>query len=81
MNIYRQTFYCACPNNGRVIKYKLKIRSKDTILVEHIQTACALFKSDFHEKIADELFRRFGGKQTIKAKHHGTPIETRRGWE
>lgn len=80
MNIYRQQFVSHCPNNGLHIIYSLEIQSSEVIHVEHIVTATRLMADSFHEDIADELFSRFGGKQTLRAHHHGVDIETRRGF-
>ncbi|CAN7642646.1 hypothetical protein [Paraburkholderia terricola] len=80
MNIYRCRFVSACPNNNSPIIYDLTIESQTMVHVEHITTACAMHKSAFHEAIADDLFERFGGHQTLTAHHHGVDIETRRGF-
>lgn len=80
MNKYTHTFVSACPNNGRQIIYTLEIVVPDSrmIQVEHIVTACALHKEGYHEKIAADLFARFGGQHNLKAHHHGVDIETTR---
>lgn len=80
MNRYSRIFVAACPNNGESIIYSLTIETKERMIqVEHIVTATALIKQGFHEQIADELHRRFGGRQTLQAHHHGVDIETVRG--
>lgn len=77
MNIYRRQFVATCPNNGEAIIYSLTIEAGDRMIqVEHICTATALIKQGFHEQIADELHRRFGGRQVLRAHHHGVDIET-----
>jgi len=77
MNVYSRSFAAACPNNGEQIIYALRIETDDRMIqVEHIITATALIKEGFHEQIADQLFMRFGGRQTLKAHHHGVDIET-----
>lgn len=76
MNIYRHQFVSHCPNNDEAIVYTLAIETNDVIYVEHITTAAALHKRAFHEAIADDLFSRFGGRQTLRAHHHGVDIET-----
>jgi hypothetical protein len=77
MNIYRRQFVAACPNNNESIIYNLAIEAGSRkIPVEHIVTATALIKVGFHEEIADELMRRFGGRQVLRAHHHGVDIET-----
>ncbi len=78
-NTYKHTFVVECPNNGKLIIYSLSIATEQTIMVEHIMTACGLFKSGYHEDIADQLHERFGGHQVITANHHGVQIETVRG--
>lgn len=80
MNIYRHQFISSCPNNKRAIIYQLEIQAEKMIMVEHIVTACQLHQQGYQEPIADELFARFGGRQIIKAHHHGVDIETRRGF-
>lgn len=75
-NIYRHDFFSVCPENKRPILYNLEIRSETMIRVEHIVVACQLYQQEFHEKIADDLFSRFGQTQILKAHHHGVDIET-----
>ncbi|TDV06024.1 hypothetical protein [Paraburkholderia caballeronis] len=79
-NIYRHQFVSLCPNNERPIVYELTIETEAVIQVEHIVTAVALHRRAYHEAIADELHARFDGRQTIRARHHGVDIETRRGF-
>jgi hypothetical protein len=81
VNIYRHQFVSNCPNNGQAIIYALTIETDRVIYAEHITIAAALRNRSFHEAIADDLFARFGGKQTLTAHHHGVDIETRRGFE
>lgn len=78
MNIYRRQFVATCPNNGEAIIYDLTIQVPidRMIHVEHIVTATKLIRQGFHEQIADELHRRFGGRQALRAHHHGVDIET-----
>jgi len=79
-NRYMHRFVATCPNNGAMIVYDLVIETADKMIqVEHITTATALIKQGYHEQIADELHRRFGGRQTLRAHHHGVDIETVRG--
>jgi hypothetical protein len=51
------------------------------IPVEHIVTATGMIKKGFHEEIADQLHTQLGGRQILKAHHHGVDIETVRGGE
>lgn len=81
MNTYRHTFVATCPSDGDSIVYKLEIKSRETILVEHIKTATALIKKGYHEEIAASLYERFGGEQRITAEHQGVQIETLRAME
>lgn len=78
MNYYRHRFATLCPNNGISVTYHLEIASPTVIMAEAIVSACKVEQS-FHEKLADELHRKFGGYQTLRAHHHGVYIETRRG--
>ncbi|AOR76511.1 hypothetical protein [Novosphingobium resinovorum] len=75
MNIYVHRFTSKCPSNGALISYKLEIRSNDVIMVEEIITACAV-ESTYHESLADILYARFGGQQSMIAFHHGVCIQT-----
>jgi hypothetical protein len=76
VNIYTHRFTAKCPNNSRVVTYNLTIESHDTIMVESLQSEILNFDIGYHEQIADKLFERFGGRQTITAHHHGTHITT-----
>jgi hypothetical protein len=76
LNTYRYTFACACPANDEAIIYSLELCSRDRIMVEHIKIACALHKKTYHEDIAADLHKRFGGRLVLKANHHGVDIET-----
>lgn len=79
MNIYTCRFEADCPNNSLHIAYTLRIETLEMIQVERIVAATALIKRGYHEQIADELHCRFGGRQVLKAHHHGVDIETIRG--
>lgn len=79
MNIYRHWFSCKCPNDGRRIDYHFELRTQKMIPVEQIISVCSNFTVGFHESIADSLHRWFKGKQTLRARHQGIEIETRRG--
>jgi hypothetical protein len=46
------------------------------IQVEDIIDAVMLLNRGFHEEIADQLHREFGGQQTLTANHHGVSIRT-----
>ncbi len=76
MNIYTQRFTSKCAANDRTVHYTLVIESQETIMVEEIQRAVAGMPLGYHEKFADDLFARFGGRQTMTAHHHGTDITT-----
>lgn len=76
MNIYTQHWTALCANNDRQVCYTLVIESRTTIMVEDIQAEVAKLSSGYHERFADDLFARFGGRQTISAHHHGTDITT-----
>lgn len=80
INIYEHQFISTCPENGKPIIYSLRIETTGRMIhVEHIVTATAMIKSGYHETIADELYRRFAGKQVLKAHHYGVDITTERG--
>lgn len=76
MNIYKRKFIATCPNNGEHISYELTIETNVKIMVEHIVAATKMIKSGYHEDIADNLLKTFGGKQVLKAHHHEVDIET-----
>jgi hypothetical protein len=78
MNIYRHTFAAVWPADGEAIIYRLELRSRSMIHVEHIKTATALIKQGWHEQIADSLSETLGGDQSIIATHQGVEIETLR---
>lgn len=78
MNTYTTEFFCACPNNGIRVKYKLKIETTDTVAVEQLVAQIESLDQLFHEEIADALIASFGGKQTLVADHHSVTIETMR---
>ena len=78
MNAYSTEFFATCPNNGIRIKYHLRIQTYETLAVEAILAALEATSEGFHEEVADELFARFGGVQTLVADHHGVTIETTR---
>lgn len=78
MNVYTTRFFSICPNNGGRIEYEVSIESEKVIQVEDIIDAVMLFDRGFHEEIADQLFREFGGRQTLTADHHGVTIRSNR---
>ena len=78
MNTYKSEFFCVCPINNVRIRYRLEIVTEEIIPVEHILEQFARYDSRFHELIAQELYEKFGGKQTLVADHHGVTIETTR---
>lgn len=82
MNIYTLIFVSDCPVNGQSIEYHVEITAQRTIFVEDILAQCDAAKTlpkPYHENIADHLYRAFGGKQVIRAFHHGVAIKTTRG--
>lgn len=79
MNIYQYQFPVICPNNGEKIDFNLCIESKKTVFVEQIKDFLASRKVAFQEDLAEELYLKFSGRQTIKAVHHGILITTIRG--
>lgn len=81
MNIYRVNFSCLCAKNSDAIQYSMEIASERMIFVEDILSALSEYKSKsaYHEPMADQLYRKLGGRQVITANHGGIEIETRRG--
>ena len=78
VNVYSFRFKAVCPADGQLIEYEAEIASKAMIRVEAINAVVEGIKSGFHEKIADELWERFGGQQAIRAVHQGVEITTTR---
>lgn len=78
MNAYSTKFFANCPNNGIRIEYSLRIETRDQIMVEDILSALDAIGEGFHEEIADDLLKRFGGVQKLVADHHGVTVETTR---
>lgn len=76
MNRYTHKFAVTCPSNGEVILYDLEIEAKHLIRVEDILRICQ--GSQYHEEMADTL-AALGGKQVMRAVHHGVLIESFRG--
>lgn len=76
MNVYSTRFFSICPNNGARIDYELNIETDQTIQVEDLIDAVTLLNRGYHEEIADQLFREFGGRQTLSADHHGVAIKS-----
>lgn len=77
-NIYTVEFFSKCPANNIRIHYKLTIKTENTIVVEDLLASVSSLEKAFHENIADDLFRIFGGHQTLEAEHHGVLITTQR---
>lgn len=78
MNTYSTEFFALCPTNNVRIKYTLTIVSDRVIMVEDIIDEVTLHDRGYHEEIADQLHRVFGGTQTLVAEHHGVTIVTSR---
>lgn len=78
MNTYKIKFFSRCPTNGIRIEYDLTIAHQEVVTVEKIIDATELMTRNYHEEIADQLHREFGGVQTLIANHHGVTIETLR---
>ncbi|MCU9949816.1 hypothetical protein [Pseudomonas sp. PDM13] len=79
MNIYRHTFVARCPSDGEMIIYRMEIKTKGMVMVEHIKTATSLIKEGYQEQIADQLQQQLGGVLRIEATHQGVEIESIRG--
>ncbi len=80
MNRYHTHFHAKCPANGIRITYILTIDAEMTIPVENIVAEVERIDQGFHEDIADALFAKLGGAQTLTANHHSVVIETKRPW-
>lgn len=82
-NEYRTIFEAPCCVNERQVEYELVIETPGrVIMVEEILpavAAAARLEKPYHETMADFLFEKFGGRQTLKAFHHGVEILTERG--
>lgn len=77
MNIYETQFFATCPVNKVRVHYHLRIETGNVIAVEELLERIATVYADgFHELMADDLLATFGGKQILKAHHHGVDIET-----
>ncbi len=80
MNTYTRQFIATCPNNGASILYTLQIETSVRMIpVEQIVAVTDALTTGYHEEIANQLAHRFGGRQTLRADHHGVHIETVRG--
>lgn len=75
MNIYTQRFRAKCPQTERSVDYVLTIESPRMIMVEEIQHIVGDIHG-YHEELADQLLKCFGGRQRLVAHHHGTDVET-----
>ena len=78
MNRYETKFRNKCPVNSIVIDYYLVIEHDRKILVEDLTECLSKMMPSYHETIADYLVDKFGGKQTLRAMHHGVLITTER---
>lgn len=78
LNRYQTLFSAACPVNGQLINYDLTIVTGDVIMVEELQQHLYGIGRGLHEDIADSLWLKFGGHQTLAARHHGVDIKTER---
>jgi len=83
MNIYRIGFIVRCPNNNKPISYAFELRTptEQRVMVEDICAAVTQREAAYHEDLADDLLKQFGGQQVLRAHHHGVDIETHRGFE
>lgn len=79
VNIYRHMFFAVCPDNDEIISYRLTIKTGKMINVSEIDSRTDSYDRGYHEQLADDLHKAFGGLQVLKARHHGTDIETVRG--
>ena len=75
--VQNKIYFCLSSYHKQ-ITYELEIKHTDKILVEDILETISKLLIGYHENIADELFKKFGGEQTLIANHHGVFIETER---
>lgn len=80
-NAYTLKFFAFCPSNNVRIEYGWRVETADTLSVEELITAAEAIGEGYHEEIADQLFKAYGGEQTLLAEHHGVLIETYRSAE
>lgn len=78
MNTYTTEFFAVCPENGVRIHYKWTVNTDSVLKVEDLIDEVTLHSRGYHEEIADQLQRSFGGQQTLTAFHHGVLIHTTR---
>ena len=76
LNTYTVQFFAFCPTNEVRILYTLSIEIDTIILVENLIEVVTMHDRGYHEDIADQLLREFGGRQTMTANHHGVDIKT-----
>lgn len=76
MNKYTVNFFAKCPVNHVRVEYFLTIFTDKTIKVEMLLESISQYDDWYHEDIAEDLIFNFGGKQELKAFHHGVHIET-----
>lgn len=76
LNIYEHQFEAICPVDGARIAYSLRIETEAVIMAEDIAAACRFDAPVFHEAVADELWAKFGGHQTLTAMHGTVKIDT-----
>jgi hypothetical protein len=79
MNIYQTEFFAKCPSNNVRVHYRLRIETEEIISVEDLMSRIeTVYAEGFHELMADDMHETFGGRQVLKAYHHGVEIETLR---
>jgi hypothetical protein len=78
MNSYNTKFFAFCPVNNVRVEYDWTVQTADTLKVEDLIDAVTLLNRGLHEDFAGQLFREFGGAQTLTAHHHGVTIRTER---
>lgn len=71
MNTYKLKFQAKCPVDGSVIEYDWSLHAGFTVMAEELRRIADGIGEGLHEKIADELFDRFGGSQSLRAVHAG----------
>lgn len=75
MNRYTYEFKCKCPNNQKMIDYKLVIETNEVIMVENLKEILSV-ESAYHEDLAEKIQFKFPGNQYLVAFHDDVLIET-----
>lgn len=80
MNAYTLKFFAPCPTNDVRIEYRWRLELAHVAQVEDLISHAESYARHpvYHEALADDLWRKYGGRQVLTADHHGVTIETHR---